>query len=292
MKLTCTLILFVSLISTNLFAQQIPNNSFEDWSGNNMTGWVSTNGLTALGNPQTVFKSNDAHSGSFACEINTFKITNKPPVYVPTYAGSIFVGKQILLSSFPGFPFTERPTEFRFWYKYNARNQDTANTLILTTRWNTLANKRDTLSRTFQIMTDSVGVYTEMVVKLNVFDTLTNPDTAIIFYSSASNFASKEGAKLLIDELRFAGGTVGIKEALGTTDFSMYPNPLRNESLKINVNSNEAQLELSNLSGEVVYKNPALTQGKVELELNLAKGLYLVKVSDQRGVLVKKLLIE
>jgi hypothetical protein len=120
--------LIILLFISRVAIAQIPNNGFEDWSGTNIISWVNTNGLMALsGNTQSVFKTTEARSGNYACEMIGTKVNNKPGgVFVPNYVGSIFVGKQILVNSYRGFPYTYKPNKFEFWYKYKPIGIDTA----------------------------------------------------------------------------------------------------------------------------------------------------------------------
>src|ERR1700719_985484 len=58
--------LFFSVLGTALFAQ-IPNASFETWSGGNPTQWVTGNGIF----PGTTTQSSTAHAGSSAAKLNS-----------------------------------------------------------------------------------------------------------------------------------------------------------------------------------------------------------------------------
>ena len=102
------LILGILFTSSSFLKAQIPNQDFETWVGTEPSSWVTTNGLMTppLNNPQTVFKSNIAHSGSFACEMKAAKLTFKPSgVFIPDYVASIFIGKQIGIQSIRGFAY-------------------------------------------------------------------------------------------------------------------------------------------------------------------------------------------
>jgi hypothetical protein len=71
----------LTVLFTTLLMAQIPNGNFETWankgSHEDPSEWVSTNGLTLLRNPVSVFKSTDAHLGTYACEISLVKMTIK-----------------------------------------------------------------------------------------------------------------------------------------------------------------------------------------------------------------------
>jgi len=275
-----------------LFGQTLPNSGFENWTGNRPTNWETTNGLMSspFNNPQTIFQSSDAYAGQFACEIQTKKIHSKPlGVFIPDYAGSMFLGRQISIRSIPGFPYVERPSNLQFFYKYNARNNDSATIYVLLTKWNAQANKKDTLAAKFEIITDSVSTYTLKDIKLTYFDTLNAPDTAIIFITSASSHATNEGAKLIIDELNFKGGTIGIKEQLNPFSFQVFPNPSKGSfKLLFGSNQNIEQIEIRDHLGRKVD----FTYQDHTIQLQQHGGLYCLIITTPTGKYTKTIVVE
>jgi hypothetical protein len=288
---------YILIFIIPLAVAQIPNGGFELWNaaGNDITGWESTNGLSQLGNPQTIYRSTNAYSGTYACEINTKKIIAKPPgVYIPDYSGSMFVGKQISVRSIPGFPYTERPEKFTFWYQYNARNNDSATSLILLTKWNTPLNKRDTVAISYNLITDSVGIYTKKEALLTYFDPLTRPDTAIIYFSSATNHANKEGARFLLDELNLVGGTVGLQEKNNAAGLAVFPNPSPNGFMYVSVRTEikMEQIIIYNINGSKVWQTENFNGDELQINTQLPAGLYLLELRHSKGFETKKIAIE
>lgn len=275
---------------------QIPNAGFETWTSNDPNGWVTTNGLMLLGNPQSVFKSTDVHSGSFACEVNTVAITNKPPgVFVPDYTGSIFTGTQVFVTSTFGFPYTKKPGKLNFWYKYNARNGDTASILAYTTKWNPALQKRDTLSLAISMLKDSVGVYTKGEVVFFVMDSVTTPDTAVVLFASSMITSTHAGAKLLLDDIEFTGGNVGMAEALPLT-FTVFPNPVSDGSVQLLFQESNTAVSVSilDLQGKKVLEFKGETvNGKLSFATTaMLPGLYMLGVQTEKGSAIKRLVIE
>ncbi|MCF8252951.1 MAG: T9SS type A sorting domain-containing protein [Bacteroidia bacterium] len=290
-------IVFSFLLGVGFLKAQIPNSGFELWNtaGEKITNWETTNGLMQLGNPQTVFRSTDAHSGDYACEMQTKKINNKPAgAFVPDFTGSIFLGKQIGTKSYPGFPYTEKPTKLRFWYKYNDRNDDTAGVLVILTRWNSVANKRDTLMYAYQGITDSVGVYTQQDIVLGQLDTTQTPDSAIIFISAATIYATKEGSQFIIDDLEFVGGTVGINSQLKKDYFNFYPNPNNQPWIKIDVlpETTIKVILIYDVTGKIVQEILNTGGPQIEIQHQLKPGLYFVELVHEDGVQTKRLIVE
>lgn len=275
---------------------QIPNGGFETWTSNEPDGWVTTNGLMLLGNPQSVFKSTDARTGGFACEVNTVNITNKPPgVFIPDYTGSVFTGKQVFVTSYFGFPYQKKPGRLIYWYKYNGRNHDTATVLAYTTKWNTALSKRDTLSMAMSLITDSVGVYTMGEISFFVMDSVSTPDSAVVLFASSMITATKAGAKLTLDDVAFTGGNIGIAETQPFT-FTVFPNPVSDGSVQLLFQqpATTVTANVFDMQGKKILEHSGKTvNGKLTItSLSLIPGLYMLSVKTEQGTAVKRLVIE
>lgn len=278
------------------FVSAQTNGGFENWTGNETEGWVSTNALTLLGNPQSVFKSSDAHTGSFACEINTIHVTNKiPGVSIPDYTGSVFTGKQVGFTPVFGFPFSSKPSTLSFWYKYNGRNGDSASILVYTSRWNSTTGKRDTLVLGAGFIKDSVGVYTRMDLPLITLDSARMPDTAVVLFASSTLSAMAAGAKLIIDDVAFAGGNVGLTDESGRIDVSVFPNPATKGSTTVVFSQpeNNVSVKVYDLHGKLLTETLFNNTFAVLLDTgHLAKGLYFIHIKSDRGLATERLLVE
>lgn len=288
----------IFIFNTFILLAQVPNGGFEDWSTDGLTpnGWVTTNGLMALDNPQSIFKSTDAHTGNFACAIQTVKLINPPPggVFVPEYYGSIFIGVQKFPEFIYGFPFKSKPTMLRFWYKYNARNNDSVRISVTTTKWNTTKNNRDTISNSIAFLFDSVGVYTKAEILLNLRDTINTADTALMFFSSSNLFSTKPGATFYIDDIEFAGGNVSIPKINEDFDFEVYPNPINANKLQIQLFKEDLfSVSLTNIQGQTIYKQNDIEGSRFEINnVNLSKGIYFLKIETKNFIKIKKIIFE
>lgn len=75
-------------------------------------------------------------------------------------------------------------------------------------------------------------------------------------------------------------------------DFSIYPNPVTGNTLKISTNntSTELEVEIYNIIGASVFKQK-LNNNSKEINIgNLNKGIYLVKLQSETGSVTKKLI--
>lgn len=72
-------------------------------------------------------------------------------------------------------------------------------------------------------------------------------------------------------------------------NFTFYPNPSKGDILTINTNQN-VSLEIFNILGKSVSKQNLSTNSKQINIGNLNKGLYLIKLTSEKGSLTKKLI--
>ena len=298
MKLPGLFIMFISFFSANIYAQ-ITNGDFESWAskGNyeDPSGWVSTNGLTLLGNPLSVKKSNDAHSGTYACEMTAIKVINKfPGVFIPDYTGGIYTGSQIGLNPIYGIAYSLRPALLKFYYKYNARNNDTASVSLVLSHWNTSKGSKDTIAFGFSHMKDSMGTYSKNEITLQYFDTLTTPDTLTILFSAITLFATHDGASLLIDDVTLSGGNVGIGAVSPENIFSIFPNPSNAGKIfvKANLGQTPLKIELLDLEGQKTIILREGNNGEFYFETStLSAGCYFLHITSDGHTTFHKLLI-
>lgn len=133
--------------------------------------------------------------------------------------------------------------------------------------------------------------------------------------AAATTSLSTQHAYSFIDEETFSGAAyyrlkqvdkdgaftysyiVSINISLPNTLYLVYPNPaIGKASLHIKSGINNAQLQLINTAGQVVYARniPALTAGQVvNVPLyNLAKGVYLLKMQTGKGSKTEKIIVE
>lgn len=294
MKKTILILSFFSIF-TNFVSAQLPNGGFENWTGNEADGWVSANGLMILGNPQSVFKTGVAHLNSYACEINTIHVTNKP-AGVPEYVGSVFTGKQQGMTPLFGFPFSGKPQKLVFWYKYTPQTNDSASVLILTKKWNSTKGTCDTLSFTVSFFaTTTVSIYTKLELPITYFDTTRAPDTALIIFSASTTVFQQAGAKLTIDDVAFEGGNTGVSDIDSKAQtVKIYPNPANDMVQLAFLNADEpVSVNISDLSGKLLWQNEIITTNF--LTINTApfpKGFYTIQIKNRNGVLHHKLILQ
>jgi len=128
-KAFTTVFLFCAM-TFSLFAQTIPNSSFENWSQQtyyeDLDQFTTTNPLSYVATEAAnVTKTTDAHSGSFAARMETFGSSGEP---VP---GAVFIGQLGVGTINGGVPFVERPDSIKGFAKYSIENLDTAYVAVM-----------------------------------------------------------------------------------------------------------------------------------------------------------------
>ena len=289
------LLIFIATAISACYANaQILNSGFENWTTTEPNSWVTTNGLMILGNAQSVFKTTDAHSDSFACEMRSTIVANKPSgVYVPDYVGSVFIGKQIGIKSLRGMPYNNKPTNFEFWFKYASTTGDTANAFIMLTKFNATLSKTDTIAIGGFYNSANISTYTKAILNLTYLSTET-PDTAVVVFSAITPFSTNAGSIFKIDDMAFTGGNVGMNEQNNNVEFTLFPNPSNGESfLNFNTIQPEINLSIFDLQGKEIWNNKFTNQAKISILTNkFDAGIYIIKVSNGTKTSFKKLVVE
>ena len=77
-----------------------------------------------------------------------------------------------------------------------------------------------------------------------------------------------------------------------TSHFKIYPNPVRNQGLKIDFEGGKAQFHLFDLQGKLLMKKTVYNQEQVAIPAQLPNGLYMVYLENELGRSSMKLILE
>ncbi len=216
----------------------LPNAGFEAWDSlTNETpdDWYSNNDLIV---DTTIFKTTDAHSNVYAAEIKGFESDNGDTIKgflsnAPFDFNTYWFGKM---------PYTSRPTQMDFFYKYAPSGSDAAVGQIQLYLEDTLIGDGVFYQPT------ATSTYTMGTASLNYYDPRT-PDSMRIVFTSGEN----PGSSFLIDLVSISGGTVSIDENNSLLT-SVYPNPTSN-NLTINFagkSNKNVDVSIIDLTGRTV----------------------------------------
>lgn len=223
---------FFILVSTVLISKAQPNGGFEDWttefSYEDPNHWQTFNFLSLLApaNPLSAFKAIgiDKHSGNYALKIKTVFLNNKPSqIKTGDSTGAVFTGK--INYSPPsrtyGFPYTGRPENLEFWFKYAPVGTDAAGAGIMLLKWN--GSGHDTIA-TGSVALLATSTYTLSQAPLQ-YNSTGLPDTAIIVFTASNDSTlARVGSTLFIDDVLFTGW-VGIEQPEFNYKVKLFPNP-------------------------------------------------------------------
>lgn len=234
------LITFAILLSAILITKAQPNGGFENWtpdfSYEDPDHWQTFNFLSLLvpANPLSAFKAIgiDKHSGNYALKIKTVFLNNKPSqIKTGDSAGAVFTGKINFSppSRTYGFPYTGRPENLEFWFKYSPVGADGAGAGIMLLKWN--GSGHDTIA-TGSVELLATSAYTLSQAPLQ-YNSTGLPDTAIIIFTASNDSVlARVGSTLFIDDVLFTGWVGVDEQKINSDKVKIFPNPAR-DNLRI-----------------------------------------------------------
>jgi len=90
----------------------------------------------------------------------------------------------------------------------------------------------------------------------------------------------------------FNDQTVSINENLPDINFSIYPNPAK-ENITVSLLNNAMDIQILDLSGRISLEENNLTKGNHKINLlNMKPGVYFVKITNETSTKVEKLIIQ
>lgn len=121
----------------------------------------------------------------------------------------------------------------------------------------------------------------------------------LVFHADIKNFSNANtsplegGGKIYIDEIQILDSNPLSNDEFNLdTDISLYPNPVKSNFTIQTKNGVEiTKVAIYNTLGAKVAVNPVLAGNKYDIS-SLASGMYLVKISDDKGAVTTKRLLK
>ena len=302
MKRILPAIYFSLILCIPLFAQQVPNGSFETWTNGEPNQWKTSNqSIPLIGNITTVSKDlTNPQSGTASAKLTVVKTTIP---FVGTYniPGVLTLGKlnydlaAKTASVTGGTPFTGIPLKLTGYYKYQPVKNDTCALGWGLTKWNN--GMRDTIGYGAIYTNATLNSWTYFEIPLKYLLTET-PDTMNILFlnSNPLDGADHTGTNMWVDNLSFVYGTVGIEDITFTKEMNIYAEPYARQLVLSSSFAKQENLDirLFNMAGtETRHWKRTMQQSIEHLDLrNLTPGTYVIRIStDNRLVDTRKITI-
>ncbi len=120
------------------------------------------------------------------------------------------------------------------------------------------------------------------------------PDTSITYYLEAVNSAGCRSGKIEYWHIEVIDTTT-VSNAIfkNQKDIEIFPNPAKDKITLYSQSSRILKLEIYDLTGTCVYQNLNVGSNRVELKTDkLSKGMYILKVRDERKKISQKMVIQ
>ncbi len=278
MKKIFTLLVITLTFTVQLFSQVVPNGGFETWTdANTANSWNSVNFLTI----HSLQRTTDLHGGTYAAKLQTQSLLGQ---VIPGIA-SLGVIDIINQSVSGGIGFTSKPVSMKGYFKYSPVGNDSMLIAVLLTR--NSGGVKDTIGGGFFSVKTAVNSYTQFTLPIYYNQNVVgNPDTVNVILLSSAALPLGVGSTLFVDDLVFDYSTE-IKENQ-MIDYKIFPNPAQ-DFVNINCkNSNNNQVLIYNITGQIVYNNTfATSQFKINTS-DFKEGIYFVKISNKIQKLIVK----
>lgn len=287
-------------------AQTVSNLDLESWSTRTTSvsvgveapqNWLTDDDFSAdyAGQPlpgsyNTLVKTTDSHSGSYAAKLVTD---------ASGYASYFILGTRLATNSpnsYAGVPFTGRPAQFQFYYKLSsaAAAADSAYVLLELTR--TVNGASQTVGFVSQTLnTPAATSYTLASFPITYNPAITAaPDSVHLLFVSGVAQNITTGTSLYIDDINLGSTVSGTRNADLQAAVSVSPNP--SSDGRYLLSSTEpallaAPLTVLDLTGRVVRHEAAAARTATRaLDLSsLPTGIYTVQLFTDRGLVTRKL---
>lgn len=267
-------------------AQDIPNASFENWTGGNPISWNTTNMSVLFTQFTTVFQeTNNPQSGTSCARLET--VTHNIFLVGPVTLPGVLtlgvlnidpVGQTASISG--GTPFTGLPQALSGYFKYLPTAGDSCLLGFGLTKWNN--GIRDTIGYSYLAVGTTTNSWTAFNVPL-VYLIWETPDTMNIglLSSNIADGLTHTGSKLWIDNLSLVYGNVSIEGITFPKELKIFADGDKH-LLIVSPNFDKQKnvdMTVYTINGDLlIHQSALMLQEQISLNLNnLLPGTYIFR---------------
>jgi hypothetical protein len=282
-------VLLLVIFNINCFAQQIPNNSFETWTGNEPDAWNTSNQdiLGTKYNAVTMDLTNP-QQGLYSAKLTVINMSI-PLIGSYSLPGVLTLGKLNVdpiaqtFSLTGGYPFTGQPQKLTGYFKYQPVNNDSCVLGLGLFKWNN--GKQDTLGYGGISNSATINSWTPFEIPILYLSNVT-PDTINIAFLNTNpvDGINHTGTNLWIDNLSLVYGTLGIEGITFAKNLNIYA---EHNARQLVLSSSFAQREnldisLFNMAGiELRHWKRDMQQSTEHLDVNnIPTGTYIIRITS------------
>ena len=234
-----------------------------------------------------VTKSNDAHSGSFAAQVESGDFVNPQTGDTLSIPGRLITGSGGgMVPPIDGFSISYHPDSLVGWFKYFPVANDSAIFRVTLSKWNAFSESRELIGQGLYSSQGSLD-YARFSMPIQ-YSSADLADTCTIEFFSSNPFSGVQGSVLLVDDVEL----IASLNVVNVVDnpFLIYPNPVR-DILILQGGDQENQIEISNALGQKCTSKVLVDVKGIDVS-NLTPGMYFLSVSNKEKITIKAFLKE
>ena len=193
----------------------------------------------------------------------------------------------------PGVPVRGNVSEVKAFIRYlpDAESTDTARIIVATTRRNPERQMSEPVAMGMFVIENPMPTYTEISIPLMISeDNLTADSISLVIVVGGLN--ASLNTKLWIDNISLVGQPLSVAEK-EIFPYSVYPNPTTEI---ISITPGHSQLlysvKLFDISGKLVIEKESLRNHTTLDVRDIAKGVYLLELTQEQGKYTQKIIIQ
>ena len=302
MKKLFTLIAVVCFVQLSFGQSSLPNGNFEEWNYNATHGYYEPGGgffytlniLDTIPTPAgiSVYPVTDldsVYSGTKAARLITRNI-DLLQVIIPGVVGTIEI-QWLAMNAKLGtkYIWDTKAARFQGHYMSYPINGDSTAAILLLSKWNSSAGKRDTIAYNRLMFHGEVNTYTKFDVDIDYWDTSTMPDSITVLLLSCGGFnalnmmgaVGQLGTQAYFDDVTLTN-IAGLEFILmPEVDVKLAPNPASHRmAITLSEQVKNGVFEVYNAQGKLMQSS-TLNGITTTIDVSrLINGAYYYKVTD------------